>query len=57
MGAHEKNKADGTLDKFKARLVAKGFQQIIGVNFFETYSPIVKASTIRVIFILAVMYS
>ena len=49
-----KLKADGSLDKYKARLVAKGFQQTPGVDFFETFSPVVKASTIRIIFTLAV---
>ena len=49
-----KLKVDGSLDKYKARLVAKGFQQTPGVDFFETFSPVVKASTIRIIFTLAV---
>ena len=51
-----KYKADGCLDKYKVRLVAKGFQQIVGVNFFETFSPVIKSSTIRVVFTLAVTY-
>ena len=42
------------MDKYKARLVAKGFQQTPGVDFFETFSSVVKASTIRIIFTLAV---
>ena len=46
--------ANVSLDKHKARLVAKGFQQTPDVDFFETFSPVVKASTIRIIFILAV---
>ena len=49
-----KLKADGSLDKYKARLVAKGFQRTPGVDFSETFSPVVKASTIRVVFTLAV---
>ena len=43
----------GSVDRYKARLVAKGFQQVPGLDFLDTYSPVVKASTIRVIFRLA----
>ena len=52
-----KLKADGSLDKFKARLVAKGFQQHAGVDFSDTFSLVVKASTIRIICILVVAYN
>ena len=51
-----KYKADGTVERLKARLVAKGFQQLVGVDFFETFSPMVKPCTIRVVFCLAVTY-
>ena len=46
--------ADGSVQRYKARLVAKGFQQTPGVDFFETFSPVIKPCTIRVIFTLVV---
>ena len=52
-----KLKADGSLAKFKARLIAKGFQQHVGVDFAGTFSPVVKASTIRIIFTIVVAYN
>ena len=52
-----KLKADDSLDKFKAKLVAKGFQQQANVDFSDTFTPIVKAPTIRIIFSLVVAYN
>ncbi|KAL4028032.1 hypothetical protein IC575_011224 [Cucumis melo] len=44
----------GSIQRHKARLVAKGFHQNPGIDFFETFSPIIKASTVRVVLNLAV---
>ena len=40
---------DGTIDKYKARLVAKGFRQRENVDFFNTFSPVSRITSIRVL--------
>jgi hypothetical protein len=44
---------DGTVDKYKARLVAKGYTQKESEYFFDTYSPVARLTTIRVLISLA----
>jgi hypothetical protein len=49
----KKLKPDGTIDKYKARLVAKRFTQKEGEDFFYTYSPVTRLTTICVLVALA----
>ncbi|KAL2461812.1 cysteine-rich RLK (RECEPTOR-like protein kinase) 8 [Abeliophyllum distichum] len=44
---------DGSIYKYKARLVARGFAQESGVNYFETFAPVARHDTIRLLFALA----
>ena len=49
-----KKDENGIVKRFKARLVVHGYKQIYGVNYFETYAPVIRFETIRVAIYFAV---
>jgi hypothetical protein len=49
-----KHQADGSIERHKARLIAKGFKQRLKIDYDDTFSPMVKPATIRLVLSLAV---
>jgi hypothetical protein len=46
---------DGSIRKIKARICAQGFEQIEGVDYFETFAPVVQWMTVRLILIMTIL--
>ena len=52
-----KFKSDGSLDRYKAQWVLRGFTQRPGIDYDETFSPVVKPATIWMVLTLALSRS
>ncbi|XP_075640499.1 uncharacterized protein LOC142612270 [Castanea sativa] len=52
-----KLKADGSIDKYKARLVVKGYKQKEGVDYFETYSPVTRITSIWMLIAITALHN
>ncbi|GJV21385.1 zinc finger, CCHC-type containing protein [Tanacetum coccineum] len=50
-------KVDGTIDKFKAQLVIQGFRQKEGIDYFNTYAPVARITTIRLLLALVAIHN
>jgi hypothetical protein len=50
----KKRNSLGEVTRYRARLVAKGFQQTFGLDYFDTYSPVARLSSLRLLYALSV---
>ena len=46
---------DGSIDKYKTKLVIKGYKQIEGLDYFDTYSPMTRINSIRMMLTIAAL--
>ena len=49
-----KRKVDRSIDKYKLRLVIKGYKQTKGLDYFDTYSPVTRINSIRMVLAISI---
>ncbi|KAG3137786.1 hypothetical protein PI126_g17217 [Phytophthora idaei] len=52
----KKRNPDGTVIRYRARITIKGCQQEYGIDFWETYSPVVSFEAVKLVLLLALHY-
>jgi len=53
----KKLRPDGSIEKFKAKLVGKDYQQKEGLDYFDSYSPITRITSIRMLIVIVVLHN
>lgn len=52
-----KYKSDGFVERCKAKLIAKGYTQTYGVDHPETFAPVVKMNTVKILLFFAANFN
>ena len=53
LSSKRKKKVNGLIDKYKVGLVIKGYKQTEGLDYFDTYSPVTRINSIRMVLVIS----